>query len=350
MNSMHSAEASRTEPSYLATALDAPVATLTLSSGRRLCWAEMGAKHGRPLLFLHASGSSKLEAALFHDEAVRSGFRILSVDRPGIGASDFSYATSPRAFCADLLELMDSLALPRVGVLTLGLGAVFGLALASIAGERVEAQLSLGAIPAGPLLTLRDQSGVNGVLRRSFATLVRHAWVVHHLLDRRLPREQVEELKAELGGADRRALESWSLSEFLTFDRAQAVRQGGKGPAQDESIGMTPFDYRLPQLDLEVEFWQGGRDGEGAGRSAELIAQALPRARSRTFARQGYYFFLSSAPEIFARLHTLLGQAALPGQAVRFAQVGGVGQADGDSRDGAASDEKLLRRHLVANS
>ncbi len=299
----HSLEQGRSVTSpYISLARRAIVQHTSVASGRRVAWVEMGAADGDPVLYFHASGSSKLEASLFHDAALRQGFRIIAIDRPGVADSDFDYANDPANACLDAIEVLNYLHIGKVSTLTLGLGAVYGLAFANIARGRVKSQLSLGAIPPGPLIATRAQTGVDVLLRRSFAKLVRHAWVLQHLLDRRGPQDQIALLKDELGGADRRALEDRALSEFLLFDKGQALKQGGKGIAQDESIGMSPFDYHLSELEIDIDFWQGGRDGDSSGRVASLIAQELPQARARTFAKQGYFFFLANRTELFAHL------------------------------------------------
>ena len=61
-----------------------------LPDKRRLCYAEYGDHTGFPVLYCHGFPASRLEAKLVDTEALRQGVRIIAVDRPGFGRSDFS--------------------------------------------------------------------------------------------------------------------------------------------------------------------------------------------------------------------------------------------------------------------
>ncbi len=62
---------------------------IRLSDGRRLGYAEYGDPRGRPLLHFHGLPSPRLEGAFCDDAARRLGLRIVAVDHPGCGLSDF---------------------------------------------------------------------------------------------------------------------------------------------------------------------------------------------------------------------------------------------------------------------
>ena len=70
-----------------------------LYKGYRLAYAEFGAMSGTPDFYFHDSGSSRLEASLLHQSAQRDGFRIIAIDRPGIGQSEFYRYERPAEFC-----------------------------------------------------------------------------------------------------------------------------------------------------------------------------------------------------------------------------------------------------------
>ena len=279
---------------------------------RSLSWSEFGDKAGEPLLYFHASGSSRLEASLFHEPARRAGLRLIAVDRPGVGGSSFNYATTADVFASDLLALLDHLAIERVGLLTLGTGAVYALALAKLAPLRISRQLSLGDVPSGPLLAKQTggsrlstavSSAVNSVLHAVFAHSVRCAWRLQYRLSVIGGVCRITSMKRVLGAVDQRVLENQALGAFLQLDYAEAMRQGGRALAQDESIGVALGDYALEKLNLPVEFWQGEGYRDRQGRVALLLAQRLPQARQRTLARQGYFFFLDHGAELLSRFH-----------------------------------------------
>ena len=277
--------------------------TLRLTSARLLAWSEFGKVDGVPVLFFHSSGSSRLEAKLFHQHALRAGIRLIAVDRPGIGRSEFYFSSTPGPFARDLVELLDHLRLKKVSTLTLGHGAVYALALAQLAPSRISGQCSLGAIPCGPLLTARKTGHIKALMHRGFASLVRHGWSLRERFNQKSQDDYIETLRNELCSFDQRALNSSELRRIILSDRREALVQGPRGVAQDESIGFAPFDYQLANLSLTVEFWQGRDESCRYGRSAFLLAAELTKGRARAVSRQGgYFFFLEHSAQILGDL------------------------------------------------
>jgi hypothetical protein len=85
-----------------------------LNDGRTLGYAEFGDPAGRPIFVFNGSASR-----LFHpiDPAVDSaaGARIITVDRPGLGLSDFKPRRTLLDWADDIRELADSLEIERFG-------------------------------------------------------------------------------------------------------------------------------------------------------------------------------------------------------------------------------------------
>jgi len=63
--------------------------TIQLSDGRTLAYLETGNPKGRPVFYFHGGPGSRLEG-LFYDELNQQlGIRMIALDRPGYGLSDF---------------------------------------------------------------------------------------------------------------------------------------------------------------------------------------------------------------------------------------------------------------------
>ncbi len=69
--------------------------TVRLGDGRLLGYAEWGDPAGAPVLFFHGGGMSRL-GAIGESAAGRLGVRLIGLDRPGFGLSDFQ----PTAPCS----------------------------------------------------------------------------------------------------------------------------------------------------------------------------------------------------------------------------------------------------------
>lgn len=63
---------------------------ISLPDGRRLSYLEFGDADGHPVFYFHGSPSSYFEPLLIGEEIFREhNLRIIAVNRPGIGNSDF---------------------------------------------------------------------------------------------------------------------------------------------------------------------------------------------------------------------------------------------------------------------
>ena len=90
-----------------------------LPDGRRLGYAEHGASNGKPLFYFHGSPSSRLESNLYlSDEMLQSlNVRLITIDRPGMGLSDFQPNRRLIDWPKDVIALADHLNIERVPVL-----------------------------------------------------------------------------------------------------------------------------------------------------------------------------------------------------------------------------------------
>jgi pimeloyl-ACP methyl ester carboxylesterase len=64
---------------------------VTLSDGRKLGYNVYGPADGKPLFYFHGTPSSRIEWQMFGGEqlATQLHLRVISMDRPGMGLSDF---------------------------------------------------------------------------------------------------------------------------------------------------------------------------------------------------------------------------------------------------------------------
>jgi len=63
--------------------------TIKLKDGRNLGYSEYGDPSGKPIFEFHGNPSSRLGSILFDEAARKLGIRIIGIDRPGMGLSDY---------------------------------------------------------------------------------------------------------------------------------------------------------------------------------------------------------------------------------------------------------------------
>ena len=131
--------------------LDAPerLGHSTLADGRRLAWAEWGSPRGTPVVLCpgaaisrHLGISARAVAAL--------GVRLISVDRPGLGASTPAPGRTLADFAADVGELVELRGLGRPALIGNSQGAPFALACAAAGIARALVLVSASDEVAAP--------------------------------------------------------------------------------------------------------------------------------------------------------------------------------------------------------
>ena len=55
---------------------------------RKISYSRYGKKNGMPVLYFHGCPGSRLEALPSHEHALKHGFEVFALDRPGCGRSD----------------------------------------------------------------------------------------------------------------------------------------------------------------------------------------------------------------------------------------------------------------------
>lgn len=280
----------------------APTGTLPLARGRRLAYEEFGAPDGYPLLYLHDSGSSRLECGFFDAAARRHGFRLIAIDRPGIGHSDYYPAGRPAEVCDDAAELADHLRLDRFGLMSLGAGGLFGLTLAHRLPERVSTQLSLGGVPGGAFNEAGGCSRLTGCWNGMAPAAVRALARVRYAMAGNDPRRVVAGLSSRLAGVDRKILEAPSVSRLLVLDQRAALRQGPRGLTQDLAACFRKLDFRLQDVAAPMTVWRGQADRLSLRSDCEYLVSRLPTAWYRRVPNQGRLFFVRGMDPVFTRL------------------------------------------------
>ncbi len=87
---------------------------MKLSDGRRLGYAEYGDLNGRPVFYIHGNLGSRLEAAFVEEEKLRDlGIRLICIDRPGMGLSDYQSDRQILDLPNDILELTNHIGLAK---------------------------------------------------------------------------------------------------------------------------------------------------------------------------------------------------------------------------------------------
>jgi pimeloyl-ACP methyl ester carboxylesterase len=264
---------------------------ITLQDGRALSFAEYGNPRGEPILYFHGLPGSRLDAQLTEPVASRLGVRVIAVDRPGFGRSDFKPDRTIGEWPHDVTQLADALDLDRFAVMGVSGGGPYAAACAHKIPERLS---SVGIICGmGPLEAPGAKDGMTRFCRaclfvsehvpqllRPFCALITRALgdTPHGF-----------HLGGEASPLDRETLERAEINQILGDSFCEAVRDGARGAAWDLALLGRRWDFRLQDISTQVHLWHGELDDTVPLAMGRYQAAAIPNCEAHFYPGDGHF-------------------------------------------------------------
>ena len=260
--------------------------TLTLRDGRRLGYAEYGKPDGEPGFYFHGHPGSRLEPRFADEAATAAGVRIIALDRPGYGLSDFQPRRTILDWPRDVAEAADLLGLQRFAVLGASGGGPYALACAHAIPERIT---TVGVISGvgpynapGVTQGMRWQNRIGFQLGARFPPLARLImWNMARVVRRR-PERVLDAIAQAMSPVDAAIVRRPEVRQILAADIAEAFRQGSRGAALDVVLLGRPWGFRLDEITAAVLLWQGEADTLVPPAMGRHMAARFPTATRRS--------------------------------------------------------------------
>jgi pimeloyl-ACP methyl ester carboxylesterase len=276
--------------------------THALNDGRQLGFADTGLPSGRPLVFFHGTPSSRLDAEWLDDAAARAGWRLVAIDRPGIGLSSPVHGGAVTDLADDVADLLDALDIGDVSVLGYSGGAPYALATARQLADRVD----LVGLVSGWGPPDRGDAYVDvATIERLSDAIARHAPVLTRAMFaavntslRLAPSTSARLLARRFEGE---APELDPTPEAL-HPVLEAFRQGSAGAARDLHLIVRPWGFRLDEVTMPVRLWHGDRDREIPLHHSEYVADAVRDGRLDVIEGGDHLALYRHADEILSSL------------------------------------------------
>lgn len=276
---------------------------LRLPNGRELSFGEYGAPEGLPVMAFHGTPGLRLQLAPADGAARAVGVRLIAPDRPGYGHSDYVRDRRLIDWPADVDAIAQHLGIDHFGVLGVSGGGPYALACATAMPERLTS-VTLVSSPS-PFSSPEARLAMTPTARRGmplahFRPLVRvgTACLVQGM--RHLPRavELVE--RVSLSAPDRRVM---TEHQDEMIDEMRHTSFGsGRAAAQDISLFVRDWGFRLEDVKVPVAVWHGESDRISRPFHARVLAAGLPDATLHLCPGEGHLLFANHAARILASL------------------------------------------------
>ena len=279
--------------------------TLRLRDGRQVGYAEYGDLGSKPMVFFQGTPSSRL---LHPDETItrEMGVRLIVIDRPGFGLSNFKPNRTLLDWAADVSEAMDALKIERFAIVGISGGGPYVATCVLKVPRRLTAAMMVSS--GGPA----DAPGaLDGLARqrRLGYWAARHApWLLYAGLwltknPQRNPEKFFKSYTGISAAPDQAIIQRPEMTVMLKRNYLEATRRYGvRGFAHEVVIVGRPWGLRLQDIAFPIRIWHGDCDTSTPIGMARYMAQALPNSTARYFPGEGHWLLFTHWREILTEL------------------------------------------------
>lgn len=254
--------------------------TIQLRDGRTLAYTEYGASSGKVLFYFHGGADSRLEARILANPAKRAGIRLIGIDRPGMGLSQFQAGRRLLDWPEDVVGLADSLKIDRFAVVGISGGGPYALACA----YKIPDRLTSCGIVGGEWHNRHILSFLTQFL----------PWLVIPILgyffrNEGRARKSMLRLTPHFPETDRKSLTLPEITDLLTASFVEAFRQGAKGPAYDGLVVRRPWGFELEEIHFPALYlWHGELDTDVPVAMGRAVAERLAQCKATYYPNDGH--------------------------------------------------------------
>jgi pimeloyl-ACP methyl ester carboxylesterase len=248
--------------------------------------------------------------------------RVIAADRPGFGLSGYQPRHRFTDWPQDVARLADHLGLDRFAVMGYSAASPYTLACAQALADRLTA---VGVV-SGLAQPFSARGATDGMPTRMLWTTARvHprlTWLLFNAMKNtianaprdRLPASAKEAMMSE---ADFAFIQRHPAAMAASLEGgAEALRQGGLGPAEAAALYWKPWGFRLEDIHAKVHVWHGDEDlNAPTAAHGRVLAARLPNVEAAFFPGEGHLSLIHKRLEEF--MQTLMAEpeaAVTPGR------------------------------------
>ncbi len=275
---------------------------MLLPDGRWIGFTVYGPSDGEPVFYFHGMRSCRLDVDFASAACDQAGIRLIAVDRPGIGASEFQPSRRLVDWANDVLAIADNLGVGRFALLAWSAGCPYALACAYMLGERISRIGIVAGLAPFDRTRTPEQLGL-AFDRMLFRMADRSPDSAAFRLNasRRLPSLLLRRglLKGLKSPADRSLVRSLPPQEIVGPFR-EALLYGATGTVLDYRILGGWWGFELEPIETDVHLWHGEKDQVIPPSHAEWLSSRLPKKTLHLVPGEGHFLLRTHLKEILS--------------------------------------------------
>jgi pimeloyl-ACP methyl ester carboxylesterase len=276
-----------------------------LPSGRNIRFAQYGDLKGKPIFLFHGWPSSRLSGKIYDEVGKKLHIRVIAIDRPGYGLSDFQKDRVILDWPDDVVALADHLKIRQFAVMGVSGGGPYAAACAYKIPKRLT---KVGIVVGlGPIFGAESLEGMMWMSQVGWANFGKSAlarrmsstiqWCYAHM-------SPGLDIYRSLFGAktDRALFQNPSLRAGVKRNFREAFRQGIRGPEYDLKLYTTDWGFDLGDIKSKVYLWYGASDQNVSLNMGKYYAKQIRGSTLVVYPGEGHLVSWAHASEILKML------------------------------------------------
>lgn len=262
-----------------------------LKDGRLIGFAEYGDPSGAPIFYFHGFPGSRLEAARFHELAISKAYRLIGIDRPGMGLSTIDKNRTMLSWATDVANFADCLGIEKFSIVGHSGGAPFVAVCAYEIPQRLNGAAIVSGIapfekPESQLAMARGQRIANGLIKVMpwLATVM--MWLTHIMLKN--PGKMMAQMIKQLPEVDQLLYRDQVSADALINSTIEAFKNGVMGPSQEMRLLLNPWGFDLENIKYPMTIWHGSLDTQVPLSHGVIYQSLIPGAQLEVFENEGH--------------------------------------------------------------
>ena len=265
--------------------------TIKLKDGRKLGYVDLGKSDGKPLFHFNGFPGSRLEVTILADEAIKKNIRVIGIDRPGMGLSDFKKNRTLLDWPDDVVELADALGIDKFAVEGISGGGPYVAACAYKIPKRLTSCGIISGV-ASKDLEIEKKMRIFSVIRIFPWLFKLMIWLQSRgMRNLEKAEKKMKESAKKFPEADRKIFDDPQILSLFVKETAEAFRQGSKGAYYEGKIYIRSWGFNLEDISpkLKVYIWHGEADEIVPVAMGRGMCKLIPKCEGKFYPGEGHY-------------------------------------------------------------
>jgi len=280
-------------PFFMLTTSNTTDNVFQLRDGRVLGYAEYGDPTGTPVFFFHGLPGSRRQRHPDDSIAIELGARIITLDRPGYGLSDFQPGRTLLDWPDDVAQIADGLHIDQFAAIGLSGGGPYLLSCAYKMPERLTSATVISGM--GPVDNPEARKGMMGSMRLGLGLARRVPWELIRLVLEPLagmvrlnPTAAKKLVPLPAPQADKEAFARPEVQAIDQEDLAEAYLHGARGVYWEVVTLANPWGFHLEDIHKKIFLWHGDEDTTVPIHMGRYVARSLPACVPTFYPGEGH--------------------------------------------------------------